>query len=65
MVSLAYDMRDSLKSDDVELVGELLDENWQLKRQLAVGISDSQIDVWYNKGILAGATGGKILGAGN
>ena len=65
MVSLAYDMRDLLENDDVESLGELLDKNWQLKRQLTVGISDPQIDGWYSQGILAGATGGKILGAGN
>ena len=65
MVSLAYDMRDLLENDDIEPLGELLDQNWQLKRQMTVGISDLQIDGWYNKGILAGATGGKLLGAGN
>jgi len=65
MVSLAYDMRSLLENDDIEPLGELLDQNWQLKRQMTVGISDSQIDGWYSKGILAGATGGKLLGAGN
>ena len=42
-----------------------MDKNWQLKRQMTEGISDPQIDDWYSKGKLAGATGGKILGAGN
>ena len=65
MVSLAYDMRDLLENDDIEPMGELLDQNWQLKRQMTVGISDLQIDGWYSKGILAGAKGGKLLGAGN
>jgi D-glycero-alpha-D-manno-heptose-7-phosphate kinase len=65
MVSLAYDMRSLLENDDIEPLGELLDQNWQLKRQMTVGISDTQIDGWYSKGILAGATGGKLLGAGN
>jgi len=65
MVSLAYDMRDLLENDDIEPLGELLDKNWQLKRQMTVGISNSQIDDWYSKGILAGATGGKLLGAGD
>ena len=65
MVSLAYDMKELLENNDVEPIGELLDMNWQLKRQMTVGISDLQIDGWYNKGILAGATGGKLLGAGN
>ena len=65
MVSLAYDMRDLLENDDIESLGTLLDQNWQLKRQMTVGISDFQIDDLYSKGMLAGATGGKILGAGN
>jgi D-glycero-alpha-D-manno-heptose-7-phosphate kinase len=65
MVSLAYDMRDLLENDSIELLGELLDKNWQLKRQMAQGISDAQIDGWYGKGMSAGATGGKLLGAGN
>ena len=65
MVSLAYDMRSLLENDDIEPIGQLLDQNWQLKRQMTEGISDSQIDGWYNKGIQAGAKGGKLLGAGN
>jgi D-glycero-alpha-D-manno-heptose-7-phosphate kinase len=65
MVSLAYNMKDLLENDDIESLGGLLDQNWQLKRQMTVGISDLQIDDWYSKGILAGATGGKLLGAGN
>jgi len=65
MVSLVYDMRTLLENDNIEDLGELLDQNWQLKRQMTAGISDLQIDGWYSKGLLAGATGGKLLGAGN
>jgi len=65
MVSLTYEMKKSLESNDVDQVGDLLDKNWHLKRQITEGVSDSQIDYWYKKGILAGAKGGKLLGAGN
>jgi len=65
MVSLTYEMRDLLENDDIESMGELLNKNWQLKCQLTEGISDFQIDSWYDKGIKAGASGGKLLGAGN
>ena len=65
MVSLVYDMRSLLEKDEIEPLGELLEQNWQLKRQITAGISDFEIDDWYSKGILAGATGGKLLGAGN
>jgi len=65
MVSLVYDMKNSLENDDIESLGELLNENWQLKRKITTGVSDLQIDDWYNKGISAGAKGGKLLGAGS
>lgn len=65
MVELAFELKKELESGSVENFGSILDENWQLKSQLANGISDSQIDGWYRKGIQAGATGGKLLGAGN
>ena len=39
-------------------------ENWKIKKTLASGISNPQFDEWYDRGIKAGATGGKLLGAG-
>lgn len=44
--------------------GQILDESWQMKRQLASSISSSQIDRWLGMGKSAGAMGGKICGAG-
>jgi len=49
---------------DVEAFGQILDESWQLKRQLASGISTSEIDRWYQLARDAGAAGGKLCGAG-
>jgi len=65
MVELAFELKKELESGDVENFGSILDENWRLKSQLITGITDPEIDEWYNKGIRAGATGGKLLGAGN
>jgi D-glycero-alpha-D-manno-heptose-7-phosphate kinase len=65
MVELAFQLKRELEFGDVDSFGQILDENWRLKSQLTTGISDSQIDEWYQKGIAAGATGGKLLGAGN
>lgn len=65
MVDLAYDMKNLIEKSDINSLGELLDKNWKLKKQLASGISDTEIDSLYNHGIKAGATGGKLLGAGN
>ena len=49
---------------DSESFGRVLDESWQLKRQLASTISTSQIDRWYEIAVGAGAEGGKLCGAG-
>ena len=65
MVSLVYEMKSLLENNEIDQFGELLHINWRLKSQMAKGISNSKIDDWYNKGIRAGASGGKLLGAGN
>jgi phosphoheptose isomerase len=38
--------------------------NWELKRGLVDGITDATVDRWYESALEAGATAGKILGAG-
>jgi D-glycero-alpha-D-manno-heptose-7-phosphate kinase len=53
-----------LKAGHVDAIGELLDESWQLKKQLASQISNDSIDEMYASARRAGATGGKITGAG-
>ena len=52
------------KHKDLDDFGRLLDESWKLKKQTGKGISTSSIDDLYNRGIEAGALGGKLLGAG-
>ena len=65
MKNLAYRMKQILESGEgMNRVGELLHEGWMLKKTLASGISATQIDEWYDRARKAGATGGKILGAG-
>ncbi|MBQ9801546.1 MAG: kinase [Clostridia bacterium] len=44
--------------------GRLLDHTWKLKRGTSSAISTEGIDALYAKAIAAGATGGKLLGAG-
>jgi D-glycero-alpha-D-manno-heptose-7-phosphate kinase len=64
MVALAYDLQTRLHQGDLESFGEILEENWQLKKSLAAEITTSEIDEWYALAKQAGAIGGKILGAG-
>lgn len=49
---------------DPAVVGERLRENWKLKRSLPGGVTNPAIDAWHDRAIEAGATGGKLLGAG-
>lgn len=64
MVQLCYHLRDALQRDDLDSFGEVLHENWMLKRGLNAQISNATIDDWYNTARRHGAIGGKILGAG-
>lgn len=52
------------ESADIDDFGRLLDTTWRLKRQTGSKISSNSIDELYEKGIKAGALGGKLLGAG-
>lgn len=53
-----------LAKGDIDTVGKMLHESWQLKRSLSPLITNSQIDEIYSAGRDAGALGGKLLGAG-
>jgi D-glycero-alpha-D-manno-heptose-7-phosphate kinase len=64
MRDLAYDLRERLAAGEADALGTLLHRNWELKRSLVNGLSDGQIDRWYEVALAAGAVGGKLLGAG-
>jgi D-glycero-alpha-D-manno-heptose-7-phosphate kinase len=64
MRDLAHELRELLGRGEVQAVGPLLDRNWNLKRSLVDGLSDAQVDDWYQRARAAGASGGKLLGAG-
>lgn len=44
--------------------GELMHEHWENKKRRSGGMSNPQIDEWYNLGKKNGAIGGKLVGAG-
>ncbi len=52
------------ESSNLDDFGRLLDNSWKLKRQMGSKVSTEEIDRLYDKGINAGAIGGKLLGAG-
>ncbi|HRZ58381.1 MAG TPA: GHMP kinase, partial [Candidatus Paceibacterota bacterium] len=65
MVDLARTLRDELQNNNLDAFGELIHQNWVLKKQLSDDVSTGQIDAWYDAARGAGAVGGKILGAGS
>ena len=49
---------------DMDDLGPLLHDAWTIKREVAEGVSNPEVDAIYARGTQAGATGGKLLGAG-
>ena len=66
MLKLVDDAQDILENKERNLIdfGRLLDKTWKLKRQTGSQVSTGLIDELYEKGVKAGALGGKLLGAG-
>lgn len=52
------------KTRDLDDFGRLLDVTWRLKKGTGGAVSTGSIDELYEKGMAAGALGGKLLGAG-
>ena len=61
---IGIEIRDSIVRGHLRRFGELLDVHWQSKKRLSNGITNPQIDAWYQLARQHGAIGGKISGAG-
>ena len=64
MRDLVMEAEKCLSSGTIDDIGKMLDTSWTLKKSLAEGITNSDIDEMYEKAKRAGALGGKIIGAG-
>jgi D-glycero-alpha-D-manno-heptose-7-phosphate kinase len=53
-----------LESGKTEDFGALMHEHWEHKKRRSGGMSNAEIDDWYDLGMKNGATGGKLVGAG-
>ena len=63
--SLAKEFKSTIvKNDNLDFIGDLLNEYWFLKKKLSTKVSNLKIDEIYNECISAGASGGKIIGSG-
>jgi D-glycero-alpha-D-manno-heptose-7-phosphate kinase len=61
---LAGEAASGLRAGDVNALGTALNKSWQVKRALASGVSNSEIDEAVEASLAAGATGAKVTGAG-
>jgi D-glycero-alpha-D-manno-heptose-7-phosphate kinase len=55
---------DALERGDTGAFADLMHEHWEYKRSRSSGMSNEQIDAWYQLGLAHGARGGKLVGAG-
>ncbi len=57
-------MKESLLKGELDSIGKILDFGWKFKKNLAEGVTNPFLDDLYETAIKAGATGGKVSGAG-
>lgn len=60
----AVRMKEALLRGEFEKIGAILDFGWHHKKKMAAGITNPYLDEIYATALQAGATGGKISGAG-
>jgi D-glycero-alpha-D-manno-heptose-7-phosphate kinase len=61
---LGFRSKHALEGGDLAGFGRLMHEHWQHKRKRGSGMSNPQIDRWYDLAVANGALGGKLIGAG-
>lgn len=64
IVNLAEECADEIGQQNFDSIGEILHKSWLLKKSLGDFISNYEIDKRYDLLMSFGATGGKLLGAG-
>ena len=61
---LGYQSQEALEKGDLHRFGDLMNVHWERKKQRSGGMSNPDIDKWYNLAMENGALGGKLIGAG-
>jgi D-glycero-alpha-D-manno-heptose-7-phosphate kinase len=61
---LGEESRIALERGDTRGFAELMREHWEYKKSRSHGMSNAEIDHWYQAAMDAGAIGGKLVGAG-
>lgn len=61
---IGYLSKDALESGNTDKFGELMHQHWERKKKRSGGMSNQDIDTWYETALKNGAIGGKVVGAG-
>jgi D-glycero-alpha-D-manno-heptose-7-phosphate kinase len=64
MKNQVAEIEECLQQDNLNKFGRVLCSGWEMKKQLADGITSGELDELYERALDAGAAGGKITGAG-
>jgi D-glycero-alpha-D-manno-heptose-7-phosphate kinase len=61
---LGRQSQQALESGDLDAFARLMDVHWQRKKERSGGMSNPEINLWYDYAMANGALGGKLIGAG-
>src|SRR5882757_9350095 len=61
---LGVQSKDALEAGNLHEFARLMDVHWQRKKARSGGMSNAQINEWYDLALANGALGGKLIGAG-
>ncbi len=61
---LGYQSKNALEKGDLDTFADIMNTHWEYKKKRSGGMSNPQIDEWYNMALANGAQGGKMIGAG-
>jgi D-glycero-alpha-D-manno-heptose-7-phosphate kinase len=61
---LGKQSQEALEAGNLAEFARLMDVHWQRKKERSKGMSNSDIDAWYDYAMASGALGGKVIGAG-
>jgi D-glycero-alpha-D-manno-heptose-7-phosphate kinase len=61
---IGFRCKEALEQGKASLFGDLMHEHWENKKRRSGGMSNPQIDEWYDLARKNGAVGGKLVGAG-
>jgi D-glycero-alpha-D-manno-heptose-7-phosphate kinase len=54
----------ALEKGELQEFARLMDNHWQRKKERSQGMSNAEINAWYDCALANGALGGKLIGAG-